>query len=657
MSELARMASEYYRLGGYRITRQTPAFFEAETADPNASPARVFVWADDALLAESQSLSAAEKAEREAREKGWLQRFSVEMRAAPGVLGYFLVPQRRGLSTQFISDATKVLRGGVRVPIQFFDQEYRYDEGGKRAKASVAGAVFESAARLKRVPQPFFRRSGLAESEKEPVQGDLVTHLEGWLAKAGEGPRFCLIDGSAGGGKTVAFNALATSAYKAFIERKLRQGKEGEADSGTAGRPVIFLPQHLRSTGDAGHIDDVMAAAADTDMAAPITPERFRWLLANGFSLWMFDGLDEFYEGSKGFFNELAAILDKSGSRACILICTRDSLLTSSAALRAFVETRLAGRSQDTEILELAPWGETAWNTIAAIELGQGAKAQKFVTALARSPITAELARLPFYCSVLIERFRDDGDLPASEFALLDTIFERMISREHGKAVFRWQDFVDEDLLSDAIEEEIGKAGGPGASDAKTRLAVAGLLDEQGKENVTELLAALAHIHRRAEAAAISSGGLEAPDIKELTDSAYIKNDMQREEHVRRLTALVQFAFFGAGRRAGTVDFTHPILADYLAARYALILLRRGAAALPRRDELRPSEMNLPKAALQQAVGTAPLDTSSIFFRYIAAEAAKDGELREFLKTMSGVTFDRPVVSAFMQAILSGFKA
>jgi len=305
MSELARMASEYFRLGGYNITRQTPAFFEAETADPDVSPARVFVWAGDTILAESQSLGSAERAEREAREKAWLQRFSVEMRAAPGVLGYFLVPQRRGLSAQFISEATKALRGGVRVPIQFFDQEYRYDEGGKRAKASVAGAVFESTTKLKRVPQPFFRRSGLADSEKEAVQGDLVTYLTGWLAKAGEGPRFCLIDGSAGGGKTVAFNALAAYAYKAFVERKRRQGKEDGADPGTAGRPVIFLPQHLRSTGEVGHIDDVLAAAADTDMGAPVTPERFRWLLANGFSLWMFDGLDEFYEGSEGFVDEL----------------------------------------------------------------------------------------------------------------------------------------------------------------------------------------------------------------------------------------------------------------------------------------------------------------------------------------------------------------
>src|SRR5262249_42352690 len=251
-------------------------------------------------------------------------------------------------------------------------------------------------------------------------------------------------------------------------------------------------------------------------MAASVTPERFRWLLVNGFTLWMFDGLDEFYEGSAGFFKELATALDMPGSRACILICTRDSLLTSSTALRAFVESRLAGRSRDTEILELAAWDETAWKSIAALELGEGAKAQKFVTALSRSPVTAELARLPFYCSVLIERFRDDGGLPASEFGLLDTIFERMIRREHRKAIFRWQDFVDEDLLSDAIEEEIENAGGLSSGDAKTRLAVAQLLDEQGKENVTELLGALAHAYRRTDAAGSSGSGLDASDIKEL---------------------------------------------------------------------------------------------------------------------------------------------
>ncbi len=651
MSELARMAVEYFQLGGYWITRQSPDFFDAETEDPDGAPARVLIWADDAVHDSSASLGSDEKAQREARELKWLQRFAREMKDTPGAIGYFLVPQRLGLSAQFVAAATKRLRGGIRVPVEFFDTAYRADEGGRKAKSSVAGAVFEEAARIKRVPQPFFRRQGLGENGKSPVQGDIVGYLKTWIAGAGERPRFCLIDGSAGAGKTVAFNALATYAHQAFIELKRRQGRESET-GGTAARPIVFLPQHLRGEGKIGRIDDIIAAANATDMAAPVTPDQLRWLLVNGFNLWMFDGLDEFYEGSEGFFGHIKAALDMPGSRACILICTRDSLLTSSAAMRGFVESRL-GTAGDTEILELAPWDESAWRTIAAIEFGEGAKAQKFVSLLTASPIVADLAQLPFYCSVLIELFRNGGTLPASEFELLDTVFERMIEREHGKAIFRWQEFVDEDLLSAAIEEEIGKTGGLQADDARTRKLVAGLLDEQGKENVAELLSALAHAYHRLDTKGGAEAGLDVPGIEALTDISYIANDLTRDAQLRRLNTLVHFAFFGAGRRAGSVDFTHPILAGYLAARYALFLLRRGMAALPERTAWRPSDYAIPRAAVQQAIGTATLDPDSIFLQYILREIGEDRELADFLKSMAGQPFERENVTAFMAAVLA----
>lgn len=58
MSELARMATEYFRLGGYQITREASDFVEAEAAGPEVSPSRVLVWADDTLLSESPALAA-----------------------------------------------------------------------------------------------------------------------------------------------------------------------------------------------------------------------------------------------------------------------------------------------------------------------------------------------------------------------------------------------------------------------------------------------------------------------------------------------------------------------------------------------------------------------------------------------------------------------
>ncbi len=657
MSELARIAAEYYRLGGYEITREAPGFFEAETADPETQPARVFVWADETLLPESKSLNSQEMSEREDREKMWLRRFSAEMGAAPGVTGYFLVPQRRGLSAHFISAATKMLsKGGIRVPIQLFDTAYKADEGGRKAKASVAAAVFASAEKIKRVPQPFFRRQEFAEKPQPEMQGDIVEYLKRWIARAGRGPRFCLIDGSAGGGKTVAFNELAAHAYKAFMERKNRRGTDGAGDQDTAGRPIIFLPQHLRTVEHVGYVNDIIAAANGTDMAAPATPDQFRWLLINGFSLWMFDGLDEFYEGSDGFFAEIEAALDMPGSRACILICTRDSLLTSCTALRAFVEGRFA-RGSDVEILELAPWGEASWRTIAALELGEGAIAGKFVASLKASPIVADLARLPFYCRVLIELFKNSGDLPSSEFDLLDVVFERMIGREHDKAIFRWVDFVDVELLSDAIEEEVEKSGGLRPDDAHTRQAVLELLEEQGKENVTELLLALAHAYRRTDADGRAGWIFDTIDIKELTGNSYLSNALPNgkdleDERRRKLNVLVQFAFFGAGARAGTVGFTHPIIADYLAARYALMLLRRGMDALPAGAGSRTGGLAMPKAAIQQAVGTAPLDVHSIFFRAIERKVKKDEALAGFVKSMPEDAFERSNVTAFMRALL-----
>jgi enamine deaminase RidA (YjgF/YER057c/UK114 family) len=214
-----------------------------------------------------------------------------------------------------------------------------------------------------------------------------------------------------------------------------------------------------------------------------------------------------------------------------------------------------------------------------------------------------------------------------------------MIGREHDKAIFRWGDFADEDLLCEVLEEEVGKAGGLPADTAKARQTIAELLDRHGRDNLIELLMALAHSYHRTDAQSEPGWVLDSLDLKELTGKSYMANELDgsgptEEARLRKLTVLVQFAFLGSGRRAGTVDFTHPILADYLAGRYALILLRRHASAFARLPQPRSSDYVNPKAAIQQAVGTAPLETGSIFFQYIAQEAAKDGGLKAFLKAM-----------------------
>ena len=121
--------------------------------------------------------------------------------------------------------------------------------------------------------------------------------------------------------------------------------------------------------------------------------------------------------------------------------------------MRGFLERQMQ-RGAAVEVYELAPWGPKAWEEIAWLELEQGrdgAKCSKkvvqFVSALQASPTLADLARLPFYCTVMLDAYRAGKGLPKDELELLQSIVDRMVEREHGKDLFRWRDFVDLDAL------------------------------------------------------------------------------------------------------------------------------------------------------------------------------------------------------------------
>ena len=120
----------------------------------------------------------------------------------------------------------------------------------------------------------------------------------------------------------------------------------------------------------------------------------------------------------------------------------------------------------------------------------------------------------------------------------------------------------------------------------------------------------------------------------------------------RLLTVLVQFAFFGQGRHAGSVDFTHHILADYLAARYAVRLLRPAAEqqaerAAGRRSAL--SEATRRISAFRQAIGTAPYQAASLFHRYIALQLQRDAALEALVHSLRGADLGRANVTAALK--------
>ncbi len=638
MLPLYEKATRYLVRGGYRINNASPGFAIAEYAgdDTDNRTLRILLWVEDEALAASRQLDAAGRQQRSEREDALLREMIAEMQGTPDAVGYYIVPSRQGLSAEFTGAATDTLqrggrdkRGGVRTIAEFFDTDYKLDtRSGRAAKASALGQMFDRVKTRRRVAQPYMVRTGLGPDERHAGDGDLVEHLDLLFRDPVSRPTLRIIDGPAGGGKTVAFETVAVALYEEFIDAKKQRLARP--------RPVVFLPDHIRGEKLSGYVDNVIDAAMQAEAARPVEADQLRFLLNQGYGMWLFDGLDEFFGNDNNFFEFLGNELSNPESRAQVLICSRDSLLTSSTALRAFVEQQLAKKSA-IEIYELAKWGPEAWRRLAWMELDAGIagretspRVQGFVDALTASPELAQLATLPFYCVVLLEEFRKSSALSADPLAVLDTIVERMLTREGDKLVFQWREFVDLDVLEETAPESAAIGDRTLMDGRKGREAIEQALDNAGRANIREILGEVAH--RRVRQARTSD--VDISDLREVLGPAYIDARLDGEDSSRVLTAIVQFAFFGAGKKAGAVDFSHPILAEHMAADYALTMLsnaREHIAGLSTTGAGALSKVGTLKGAVRQAIGATRLEPTSIFARTLRRGLARDPTLRALL--------------------------
>ncbi len=637
MLQLIDRARDYLLAGGYSVRRSHPGFLDLERATPTNCD-RILLWSDDTGAGDEPAHTQASGQDQDAREAALQESFEREMRQAPGATGLYLVDRRLGLSQQFISAAKGLLGedGGIRTPIEFFDSAYKVDAlEGRRARSALSDLLAKEQ-RTRRVQQSFFIRNGLKPEERRSEAGDLASYLQQAIQEPG--PKLRIIEGSAGCGKTFAFNALVASLHRDFIEAK-RARQCGR-------RPIVFLPGHLRAS-DVGYVDDVIAAVMETDAAEAVSADQFRWLLHHGHAVWLFDGLDEFYAGNNDFFSFLGEALSARGSEAQFLLCTRDSLLSSNEALRSFVDERLAAGS-DVEIYELAPWNGNSWIELARLELesrGLGsARAElpaQFRASLERSPELADLAQLPFYCRILFELFLERETLDVDQFAVIQFLVDRMVDREQEKNIFRWQDFVDVESLAAVVEQEVAKHGleVPPGFDARGLLEQ--LLAEEGRDILIELIGSIAYRKCRLANGADARDGVSAGEIEQQTMLSNMPFTIGSEVAGRLRRVLTHFALFSPGTNAGFIDFTHPILAEYLAARQAFKVLQREILSfkdINGSEDGDPLEAGVVERAMSRAVGTTSFRPDSLFGRAFAREIRRDPELRTYLSD-SGVQF------------------
>ncbi|MEX2236248.1 MAG: pentapeptide repeat-containing protein [Dehalococcoidia bacterium] len=331
----------------------------------------------------------------------------------PTAQKFMLVPNLEGLSTDFRSGARRWYNVKIRSTVQFFDTSFKWDDSPEAT--SVAKDVRDRGSSLlsQRVKQPF-------DSPTSEAGNDLLETLLTRLRQSADLPSrpIHLVIGPAGIGKTFLFESLFSRLYDEFQVDKRRQQK--------ARRPMPLMPEYLRLS-DAPTVKALLRAYLDTDFSRPLDEAVFRWMLANGFGVWLLDGLDEVIAQDSTFFDYLLDLMTMPGSAPPILICVRDSLLATSPELREFRD-EYAGY---IHTYELAPWGLGSRREYAISRLG--ASAEQFLESVRETGMD-ELASIPYYSSLLIEEFEATAlDKSRTETELLDSAVSRIIAREYDK--------------------------------------------------------------------------------------------------------------------------------------------------------------------------------------------------------------------------------
>ena len=450
----------------------------------------------------------------------------------PDARATILAPSRDGFSRDYIADlsAEKV---GLVVPVQFFDAPFKVEQASRTA--SVIADIRRQAEAEVRIPQPY---------ELVGTEGngdDLFDTLLHELANP-DGPQIRFVVGRAGVGKSYLFRALFRRLYSDFLDSKNRQRVHA--------RPIPLLPEHLKGS-NATRINHLIQTFLHDDVASPILPDTFSWLLTNGFATWLLDGLDELYAGEDDFFDDVFDLVAKLDSRAQITIWCRDSLLTSSESFADFLET--CEDLNIVKIFNLTGWKRQhkrlfAWQRT----VGRGPSEHEedpdqvttFLSSIDQSDTLKSLSSLPFYCELILEQIRSSGvPIVRDDVELLNTVIDEMVAREKEKGL---------------LHEQYFEEGG---------LAV--WMEEIAVDYVE------------------GQGYAETAQAREFGECVLQSNlDAERREDILR--SLLQFPLFSPSEGTGRIAFSHDLIAQALAARFYLkqIGLGRGSvfARLPRID-------------------------------------------------------------------------
>ena len=499
--DLQIQVEEYLKAEGYTLQNTEGGFVAASRPAPGGDKDVVMVW-----------LKKKDQSEHALLDK--IEDTSSRYRSARCTI---LVPTSGGLSREFRTRAYE-LRVKIRVPVQFFDAPFRVESAPNvtSAIASLRDDLPEY------IPQPYE-----SYTKKNESGMDLLTDLKNKYTTGEHYSSLRIIVGPAGSGKSVFFKSLFSELYTHFIQKKSQQE--------SFPRPIPLLPEYLRddfSIRTRILIDDFLR----TDVAQPVSFSTFEWMLENGYSMWLFDGLDELYTGDKEFFENILDFVTRPETKAQFLVCARNSLLTSNDSFARLLE-EFPPENNPIEIYELRDW-ETpskralAWRRLEGRARGlreehDTKKVSDFLEILRKNPIFANISRLPYYCSLLLDEYHEGkSSIEAfqSEFSLLEHVIRRIIEREMTKGLISQNHFE-----TDGLDEW---------------LQINGIRNYQN-----------------------SYKGFLVEDVREDAELV-LRSDIPEDELRNAITSLEQFPLFTKGLVPGIINFKHELISEYLAAKW-----------------------------------------------------------------------------------------
>lgn len=391
------------------------------------SDERIYVWVP------SESPAAIER-----RLKGFIGRFAEVADKDPRASKFFLTPGTAGLTADFRRTAN-YLSVKVVGPAQFFDTDMKWERSDRQTVSATQDLLERGRKAVKeRAPQPFSYSYGTKRGD------DLLPFLVETLRDEASKPVHFVV-GPAGMGKSYLFDALFAQLYEAFIYDKRRNQ--------LSRRPFPLLPDHLRGASAAtANVNSILNDFLETDFARPLTRQVFEWRLINGSAVWLIDGLDEVIARDEDFFTTLFELeTAEVDANPKILICVRDSLLSTDPALRDFCSYH----EEAMDLYRLEPWERESIVSLTGQEL-EPRQAHEFLETVAQDESLQHLTTIPFYLSILIDEYQSGELVSSSEQRLIERALDRLLDREYEKGLLA-RAALDKDDVMELLETLAGE--------------------------------------------------------------------------------------------------------------------------------------------------------------------------------------------------------